>query len=321
MAAFLYWYAIKRLFKNTSVMTRCNIFLIFVVFTNGNIVSFDRGSVHFFVFALVLVSYLKYREGKISQSLVLYVLAVGLKPQVAFCLILLIFLKKYHQFILTIVLLLISNLFALLFFSGGYAKSLQGYLTATLTYTGSPATYPQIASSDSIIGIITRYRELFKDSSTTIPFLTHYRSFLIVPGLIWLGVITLVLFLQWTSFQVCILLSLSTVTFIVPASNSYTLGWFSVGILLLVANSQEKLTDKSSEMGSCSKTEKFLIRAIYFVGITPFFDLLIPFKFLQKVQPLLFFLPPLYFLLITNSVRLHFQKKKLDSLPVKIFSR
>ena len=315
MAGLLYWLGIKKLFRNISILTRLNIFLVLVLFTNGNIVSFDRGSVHFLVFSLVLTAYLKYQEGHFAQALIIYIIAISLKPQVTFCLVFLLFLKRYRHFIFSLFCAFLTNLIALLFFQGGYVDSLKGYLNATLSYTGSPATYPQIASSDSLIGIFTRYRELFKGSSSTIPFLANYRAFLILPGLVWLVLISILLMLRLVSENVGLLISLSSVSFVVPASNSYTLGWFSVAALLILASQNEHLNLLGNRRHWLNKLklEYFFIGLILIVGLTPFFDLLIPLIIFQKVQPLMLLLPPFYLMLLLNTLRTSKDEAKVSN--------
>lgn len=299
----IYWFVIKKMFRTLSWLLKINIFLVFILITNGNIVSLDRGSPHFMVFALMLISYFFYENGDKKRALFFILIAISIKPQALLCLVYLLSRREYRDLIKVITIAFSVNLFSLALFPGSLLESLKGYLSATRSYTGSPNTLELIASSDSIIAIVMRWRELFRSSTSTIEFLSRYQDLLILPGLLWILIVSLILILSRPTPLVSIALSLSMFTFVVPASNSYTLGWVSILALLFLRDKLSNLTNSNKNELHVPKIEsnledKLIYSIVPLVG-TPFFQFPFEFGIFNKVQPLaIFFLIPFMALVI-----------------------
>jgi hypothetical protein len=314
VASAMYWFVITKMFPTLSCLTKINIFLVFVLITNGNIVSLDRGSAHYMVFALMLISYFFYENGDKKRALLFILLAISIKPQALLCLVYLLSRKQHRDLVKVTIMALSVNLLSLGLFSGSIFESFKGYLSATRSFTGSPNTLDLIASSDSIIAIVMRWRELFTPNTTTIEFLSRYQDLLILPGLLWILIVSIILIFSKPTPLTSMALSLSMFTFVVPASNSYTLGWVSILALLFLRDKLSNLKDLNENKSRMPQIESNLedkfIYSILPLITTPFFQLPFNFEIFNKVQPLaIFFLIPFIALVIFSGGQGRFGKK------------
>jgi hypothetical protein len=285
-ASAIYIFLIKRMLKSHSSISKYLFFLVFVLSSPGNLISIDRGSLHFMTFALLGLSYYLYKKGCHSWALIFLIFSISLKPQMLLATLILILYRRYKHFFIAIFATAMINLLLIFTFPGDPGRNLIGYVKASLGYVNSEASFGNIMNSVSIIGIISRYIEASTGWGTSLSYLTQYADYLIIPGIVWLGLVILLLTRQKVSAFTSYTLVLSLTSLIIPASSPYTMGWATLAMLIFL---QEPTKDKKEFV--LRKSQNAQLFTLMIITITPGFILYSGISGFSRHIPLIIFLP------------------------------
>jgi hypothetical protein len=190
----------------------------------------------------------------------------------------------------------------MLTFSGNFFGNLRGYFYATFNYVSSPTdAFGNVMNSVSWIGLLSRFYEFQHGWGATIEPLEQYSSYLFLPGLLYLALVLIVVSRKGTSVTIKLLLTLSLISLIVPASGGYLLGWITIFLLYISSDFAKK------DIESLSRKYLILIASIVFIVATPgfvFYGSLVGFSRHIPLAPLLFLcLPALIIMELSRKIR------------------
>lgn len=294
IAILLYIKLIKKLSSDFSFLQKIVIFFFIVIFTSGNIISLDRGSLHFMAFALLGMAIVNYEDDKKLNSLIYLTLAVSLKPQLLLATIYLLKNRQIRPFLFSISVPIASNLIFMLTFPGQYFSNLQGYLLASNGYVSSREAFGNIMNSVSIVGIISRVVE-FLQGWDTFDLLSKFSTKLFVPGLLYLIFIVLAILSQRISDRTKLVCALSTISLVVPSSGGYLLGWATTMIFALFYNKNLLQFEKY-------RIEKLLFMALILIISTPGFIIVDDVPGFSRHVGLIFLLPVIVLALVISEL-------------------
>jgi len=304
IALFLYFKLTRVYFDNKTLLQKTVFFTFFILFTSGNIISLDRGSLHFMAFALLGFAFLNYREKKVFNSLIFLTLAVSLKPQLLFCTIYLLRDREIRKFFVASAIPIIINLVLMFTFPGNYLKNLKGYLLASGGYVSSQDAFGNIMNSVSVVGVISRFFEYFNGWDTS-GILWQYKSWLIIPGLLYLIVVCLVTVSCKFSEQLKIISALSLISLFVPSSGGYLLGWSTLLMFVMFSKTNEPKDE-------LNKLQQGLVILLILSVNTPGFVLIDSFPGFSRHVPFAVFIPILVLLLICAEIS-KFRRKAIKN--------
>jgi hypothetical protein len=286
VASLIYIFLVQKLLKTLSLSSKFLFFLVFVLAAPGNLISMDRGSLHFMTFSLLGLSYYLYKQESYFWALVLITISASFKPQMILALLILIHHRKFRYFFVAVLASTLSNLLLLLTFPGELTSNLLGFFRASLGYVNSEASFGNIMNSVSIIGITSRYFEASAGWGSSLTHLTNYSEFLVIPGLIWLCLVVFLLLNQKISSFASITLILSLTSLIVPASSPYTMGWATLAMLIFF----EESTKVDNEF-TLRKAQNYQLFFLMIITITPGFVFYNEIPGFSRHIPLIIFLP------------------------------
>jgi hypothetical protein len=294
IAILLYIKLIKKLSSDFTVLQKIVLFFFIVIFSSGNIISLDRGSLHFMAFALLGMAILNYEDDKKLNSLIYLTLAVSLKPQLLLATIYLLKNRQIRPFLYSISVPIASNLILMLTFPGQYFSNLHGYLLASNGYVSSREAFGNIMNSVSIVGIISRVVEFLQGWDTS-DLLSKFSTKLFVPGLLYLIIIVLVILSQRISDRTKLVCALSTISLVVPSSGGYLLGWSTTLIFALIYTKNLLLFEKY-------RVDKLLFMALILIISTPGFIIVDDVPGFSRHVGFIFLLPVILLALVISEL-------------------
>jgi hypothetical protein len=290
IAIAIYLKLIGRAFAAQDLLHKILYFVFFILFTSGNIISLDRGSVHLMAFALLGYSYFSMRDSKKTTALIFFTLAVSLKPQLLLASLYLLKDRKTKKFFVVFLTPILTNAVLLLTFPGNILLNLRAYLTASAGYISDSASFGNIMNSVSLVGIMSRTFE-FKNGWDTSALLLAYAPYLFLPGFIYIIIVIAGMLSKNLSNSTKLILALSSISLVVPSSGGYLLGWSSLVLLILFSEQEDKIKHYS-------KLYNFVFFSLVLVVTTPGFILLSDIPGFSRHIQLVFLVPILIFLLI-----------------------
>ena len=304
IAVLLYFKLTRAFFNNRSHLQKTVFFIYFILFTSGNIISLDRGSLHFMAFALLGYAFFNYREKKVYSSLIFLTLAVSLKPQLLLCTIYLLRDREIRKFLVASAIPISVNLVLMSTFPGNYLENLKGYLLASGGYVSSQDAFGNIMNSVSMVGIISRFFEYFNGWDTS-SILWQYKSWLIIPGLLYLIVIFLVTASNKFSEELKIISALSLISLFIPSSGGYLLGWSTLVMFVIFSKTNEPKNELNS-------LQQGLVILLILSVNTPGFVLIDSVPGFSRHVPFAVFIPILVMFLICAEI-LKFRRKAIKN--------
>jgi len=245
---------------------KIQVFFMFVLFTPGNLISLDRGSLHFMAYSLLGMAILKFMQKSNVESLMYLTLSVSFKPQlILFCLFLLTY-RKLKPILLSFLIPIGINLILMATFPGNYFTNIRAYLQASNGYVSGVDSFGNMMNGVSFIGLFSRFYENLNGWGSTAVILEKYSQYLFLPGLFYIILVSLFLYTTTSPLLIKVLAAFSMTSFTIPASGGYLLGWSSILALLLFSQIPSfKLEDISSRL----QQYLFLI-AFYAISIPGF---------------------------------------------------
>jgi hypothetical protein len=300
IAVLLYAKLISKSMAKFSILQKVIFFFFMTVFTSGNIISLDRGSLHFMAFALLGLTIMYYMNGEKLSAIVFLTLAVSLKPQLFLATIYLLKDRKIKDFLWSIFIPIISNFILIFTFPGNFISNINGYLQASNGYVSSKESFGNMMNSVSLVGIVSRVYE-FLHGWDTFELLSKYSTKLFLPGLLYLALICLAVLSPNISDRTKLVSVLSTINLVIPSSGPYLLGWGTILLTSMFLNMSLFEFEKY-------KHDKFLFVALILLVNTPGFILIDDIPGFSRHVGLIFTMPILVFLLISSEVLFNSRK-------------
>jgi hypothetical protein len=300
IAVLLYVKLIRQSMSKYGLLQKVTFFFFMIVFTSGNIISLDRGSLHFMAFALLGMAIMYKEHDKKMSAIIFLTLAVSLKPQLFLATIYLLKDRKIRNFLWAISIPITVNFILIFTFPGNFISNIKGYLQASGGYVSSRESFGNIMNSVSLVGITSRVYE-FLNGWDTFALLSKYSTKLFLPGLIYLLLICFVVVTPNFSDRTKLISVLSTISLVIPASGGYLLGWGAVLLISMCLN--ENLFEFKKY-----KSEKFFFLILVLLITTPGFILIDNIPGLSRHVGLIFIMPILIFLLICSEALFNSRK-------------
>jgi hypothetical protein len=261
---FLLLFCINKLLKNLLVLEKATLILIYTL-SLPSIVSFDRGSLHIFIYSLLLYIYYLYISKHQNIAAILFIFICCLKPQYLVLLLFLLLKGRIHASLKISFYIVFCNLLAFLFFPGQISKTVSGYVSATRNYATSELS-GLIMQSTSIVGFVSRQYERFVGVNSGSYWLENNSHILMLPGLIWVLFSIFLIRYSALSQKSSMVVLLSSLSLVVPTSMNYTLGWAGVALIVFLLPPEIEFFAKSARVRS---DHRFSLTDIYlFVTIS-----------------------------------------------------
>jgi hypothetical protein len=227
LALSIYMYAVHKFLADESILAKISFFWFFIFLIPGNVISLDRGSVHFLAFGLILLSILKYVEGKEKYALLIFCCAASLKPPLLLVGLIILAERNLKKSFVVFVVPALVNLVLFLTYPGSFNKNVENFLRAGGNYVGSEQTVGNTMNAVSLVGTFSRFIEFFNGSEQTKNLLIEYGFMLAFPGLFLL--LGTSLFIWYSKMHILLKLACAfgLSSLVVPSSQGYLLGWIS----------------------------------------------------------------------------------------------
>lgn len=245
---------------------------VFVFLLNSSvIVSLDRGSSHILAFAAVGLSVYYFRNNHFYYGTAFYVIATAFKPQFIVMLLFLIGLQKVYKILLLLIFPFVLNLFFMILFYQPFEESFLGYLKGSSLLTtggGNENAAGIIADSVSIVGFFSRWIEARNGIGGSLSWIQNNGLLFGVISILWLVILILTITFRTVSWNVRVVLILSTASLILPSSGVYTLGWTFVAVFLIILG---KETSNPKFQKFRMGTDDIFLAVILISTVTPTF--------------------------------------------------
>lgn len=264
---------------------KSQVFFLFILFTPGNLISLDRGSLHFMAYGLLGLATIKYFQKSNIESLTFLTLSVSLKPQLILVCLFLLTYRKLKPLLLSFIIPIGTNLILMATFPGNYFANLQAYLAASNGYVSGEDSFGNMMNGISFIGLFSRFYEFQNGWGSTSIVLEKYSQYLFLPGLTYIILVSIFLYFAKSPLPIKALAAFSMASLTIPSSGGYLLGWSSLLILLLFSNIPGfKLENISSQF------QKILFLIVLYSICVPGFNLYTDFVGFSRHIPFAVFL-------------------------------
>jgi hypothetical protein len=236
VAISIYVKVINSLMVDFKFIHKIQVFFMFILFAPGNLISLDRGSLHFMAYALLGMAILKFFQNSNIESLTYLTLSVSLKPQLILVCLFLLTYRKFKPLLISLFIPIGTNLILMATFPGNYFTNIRAYLQASNGYVSDADSFGNMMNGVSFIGLFSRFYEFQNGWGSTTVLLEKYSKYLLLPGLVYIILVGFFLYTAKSSLPIKALVTFSMVSFVVPASGGYLLGWSSLLVLLIFSN-------------------------------------------------------------------------------------
>lgn len=233
VAVFIYIKLINSFLTDANLTQKIQAFFLFVIVTPGNLISLDRGSLHFMAYGLLGMAILKCLQKSNTESLIFFTLSVSLKPQLILVCLFLLTYRKFKPVLLAFAIPIGTNLILMATFPGNYFTNIRAYLQASNGYVSGVDSFGNMMNGVSFIGLLSRFYENQNGWGSTSTILEKYSESLFLPGLIYIILVSLFMFFSKSSLPIKALAAFSMTSFTVPSSGGYLLGWSTILFFLL----------------------------------------------------------------------------------------
>jgi len=267
IATLVFFNAIKMVTPKLKLIQKTSFLWFGVILSVGNVISFDRGSMHFMAYALLTNAIVYSFQNRNKRALTFFIIAVSLKPQLLLVSIFLLNDKKIIKFLWATAAPIVLNALIMFTYPGNFIANIKGYLGASGGYVSSADSLGNIMNSVSLIGFYSRYLEFLSGSDVAMKKLATLDKMMILPGICWILITALFVYFSSAHLVIKLILSLALTSLSVPSSGPYLMGWISIiGFILLLENSNitEKL--KIEIQKPLDFSEKLLISGITVAG-------------------------------------------------------
>lgn len=260
----LYWILVTNSLTSLKKHEKILVFCIVTIFSLPFMFAFDRGSAVpiSIVCAMLGLSYSE-RNKKI-RSVLLFCIAISIKPYLIFILLLLIAKKKYQETLINIAVAIAINVLVLLtFYSNNLIVGLVDYVKSILFFSNQIEPLNQLKSV-SPLSFASKIVEVMEGREAALLF---YEKFM--PAYIILT--SIVFFLGWKiaknkklSFETKIVIFLALTPCLIPNSMFYTLTWSSCAFVYWI-----KMLITDSKEFQISKFQNLSLIVLFMVVLSP----------------------------------------------------
>lgn len=192
---------------------------------------FDRGSLVPLAYGLIGLSYLQHQRRKKLLALILFVVAVSLKPYLFMFTVLLIARREYSAFLRVGLLTVSVNLISLFFYSENILKGIGQYVKAASYYTSESIVKFDVINSISPIAAVARVLKVLNLDTEGTKLLETGIKFYFIISIVLIVLCFLMLVSENFDKRISISFIILSSTIIVPVGQVYVLSAVSLAIL------------------------------------------------------------------------------------------
>ena len=295
-----------------SAVEKLAIGLLFIAFSLPSINSFDRGAVHLVLMAMIALSLIEYENKNYLRALILIGIVISFKPYTISLTLWLLRKREFRQLLTSWLVIVLTNIIALLFINTNVIEGAKQYLTATSQYTRAFIT-PWAMDSASLVGFISKTVEGFNNSKEAEKVVRQILPWSLLIGALYVTVVIVIIMKDRIPQTFSKIILISTCSIVAPPSLEYTLVWASLAAIWLIvegrkiANLKEvpKLDWRESVMWG-------LLGSSVIVLVTPYFGLLQMPSGVNRHQPGSYLYIPMTVLATIFGLIFSLQKKHLN---------